>query len=275
VNVATVLETVIVGDAEANGMQVAKSSVETCTEPEQAPLPSAVSAVSVAGFIAALNVTLMVDAATELPVLASAGVVAVTVVAAQKPSAQLFERQSALMLQARPFAQPAQVPPPQSMAVSLPFLTVSVQLAAWQTLLVQTPLGQSAPTRQSTHTPLPSQKSPVPQAVPAGVLPWLGTPLVQTSVVQALPSFGRSVSSTCVVVPPLPLQTAVWQSPAVCVPSTVPEAALFVWHALPVHANDWHSVVVPHCAAVLQSTHAPAPSQKSPVPQAVSMGRFG
>jgi hypothetical protein len=35
---------------------------------------------------------------------------------------------------------PGAQPPPQSMSVSVPFLTASVQLLAWQTLPVQTPV---------------------------------------------------------------------------------------------------------------------------------------
>ena len=49
--------------------------------------------------------------------------------------------------------------------------------------------------------------SPVPQAEPLDVLACEGTPAVQTSLVQALLSLGRSVSSLCVVVPPTPSQT--------------------------------------------------------------------
>lgn len=52
-----------------------------------------------------------------------------------------------------------------------------------------------------------------------------GLPIMQTSEVQALLSFGRSVSSLSTCVLPAPSQTTILQSPAFCdatgVPSTV------------------------------------------------------
>jgi hypothetical protein len=54
-------------------------------------------------------------------------------------------------------AQGPHVPPPQSTSVSAPFATVSIQVAVWHTLAVQTPLRQSAaathrsPEAQSPH----------------------------------------------------------------------------------------------------------------------------
>jgi hypothetical protein len=55
---------------------------------------------------------------------------------------------------AQPCPEPhaAQVPPPQSVSVSLPFLTPSAQVGAWHVLVVvpvHTPLAQSLPTRQT------------------------------------------------------------------------------------------------------------------------------
>jgi hypothetical protein len=58
-------------------------------------------------------------------------------------------------------AQPGHVPPPQLRSVSAPFLTLSLQLAAWHSPPVQTPLWQSAATMQAFDVAhLPGQEPP-------------------------------------------------------------------------------------------------------------------
>ncbi len=54
----------------------------------------------------------------------------------------------------------AQVPPPQSLSVSLPFLTLSRQVGAWQTLPVHTLLVQSEPKAQTLPLPQAAQSMP-------------------------------------------------------------------------------------------------------------------
>ncbi len=56
--------------------------------------------------------------------------------------------QSPLPLQVRPLTHLVHVAPPQSTSDSVPFLTRSVQVGAWQTLPVHTPLTQSLPPMQ-------------------------------------------------------------------------------------------------------------------------------
>lgn len=72
------------------------------------------------------------------------------------PCLQLLVEQSVAVVQARFIAHGLQVLPPQSTSVSLPFLTVSVQLAAAQSLAEQTPLVQSVAAThalESAHFP--------------------------------------------------------------------------------------------------------------------------
>jgi hypothetical protein len=74
VKVAIVLPADMLGVVEENPTQLAKSSSETWTEPEQ--LPAMVCAVKVAGFIAIVNVSEIVVLARALA--PSLGVVAAT-----------------------------------------------------------------------------------------------------------------------------------------------------------------------------------------------------
>jgi hypothetical protein len=78
-------------------------------------------------------------------------------------------------VQARPVAHLGQLAPPQSMSVSAPFSTLSVQVGDWQSPPVQTPLVQSPPALHvspGTHGP---QEPPQSTSVS---LPFL-TPSVQ------------------------------------------------------------------------------------------------
>ena len=101
---------------------------------------------------------------------------------------------------------------------------------------------QSAGARHPTQTPLPSQTSPVPQLSPdeTGVLDL--TPALQASVVQALLSSGRSVSSTALVVPPLPSHWTWWQSPTTCCLTAVPKSTFLTPQAPLSQVRTWHSV---------------------------------
>jgi hypothetical protein len=65
---------------------------------------------------------------------------------------------------------------------------------------------------------------PAPQAVPGSFGLFEGTPPAQTSSVHSFPSFGTSVASTTVRVPPAPSQTTFLQSPATWVAVAVPDA---------------------------------------------------
>ena len=73
------------------------------------------------------------------------------------------------------------------------------------------------------HVPFKHERF-VPHANPLLTLLCDGTPAVHTSFVHGLLSFGTSLSSACDVVPPLPSQTTLWQSPTVCAMTAVPDA---------------------------------------------------
>jgi hypothetical protein len=83
--------------------------------------------------------------------------------------------------QARPGAQSGHVGPPQSVSVSAPFLTPSVQLEAWQTPLAQTPVVQSPPALHDE--PMPQRGQVPPQSVSVSVPFW--TPSLQLGVRQS------------------------------------------------------------------------------------------
>src|SRR5262245_20540161 len=85
-------------------------------------------------------------------------------------------------------------------------------------------LGQSAGLTHCTQLPIPSHLMPlgVLHATPAATLTMSGVPLVQTPVAHGFVDFGRSVSSAVEIVPPFPSHRTFWQSPAVCIGTTVP-----------------------------------------------------
>jgi hypothetical protein len=93
----------------------------------------------------------------------------------------------------------------------------------------------------------PSHRFPgeVVQTVPFGAGGFDGTPFVQTSDVQSLPSTGTSLSSTTEIRFPLPSQTLEWQSPGVCVALGVPYGAYWTPHFPEVQVRWEHSVSVP------------------------------
>jgi hypothetical protein len=143
--------------------------------------------------------------------------------------------QSVAMLHARPSAHAGHVRPPQSGAVSAPFLTLSEHVAATHTLLVHLPLPgrtQSAFTLQ----PLPTAHFVVqepPQSTPVSVpfctlsehvgvwhTPLVHLRLVQSPLPEHLPASGHFGH----VVPP--------QSTSVSVPLTMPSLHAAAWQTL-------------------------------------------
>ncbi len=106
--------------------------------------------------------------------------------------------------------------PPQSTPVSSPFIVPSVHDT-------HIPLKQVCPApahplsfTHSTHVPLPSHCLLPSHVVPAVANFFSGMPLLQLSMVHMLPSSGGvSLSSLTVIVPPIPSQTSVLQSPLV------------------------------------------------------------
>src|SRR5438132_454165 len=103
-----------------------------------------------------------------------------------------------------------------------------VQARVWQA--VSEP-GQSATVMQPTHAPAPSHTEVPPQLVPAMIGGFAGVSPLHTSLVQALPSTGKSVTSGTVKVAPLPLHSMRLQSRGTCAWVTVPPAVLLTPHA--------------------------------------------
>ena len=68
--------------------------------------------------------------------------------------------QSLSILQVCPTPHAGHVPPPQSVPVSVPLMVSSEQLAAWQTLPLQTPSAQSLFPRQPAPAAHASQLGP-------------------------------------------------------------------------------------------------------------------
>ncbi len=92
------------------------------------------------------------------------------------------------------------------------------------------------------------------------------TPLLHTPVRQGVPVSGRSASSGMVVVPPVPLQTMVRQSPATCTGLVVVgvfTAVYVVPHTkVAEHEGCSQSSVVPgHSLPLVHCTQLPMPSQ--------------
>jgi hypothetical protein len=157
-----------------------------------------------------------------------------------------------------------QVPPPQSTSVSLPFLTVSLQVAATHLLAVHTPLWQSLP---SVHAPLVVQR--------------LQLELPPQSTSLSPPFLTVSLHAGAMHSPPV--HTPLWQSPFTL--HTLPSAHLFVhvppqstsdslpfflpslhvaaWHEPPVQTRLWQSVPVAHILPVTQPPQVPPPQSMS------------
>ncbi len=154
---------------------------------------------------------------------------------------QSSDEQSPLAWHILPSPQAGQVPPPQSVSVSVPFSTPSLQLGVWQVPFLQTPLLQSGP---PLHI-LPSSQAgqvPPPQSVSVSVPSWL-------------PSVHEAFTHL-----PLPSQTVPLLSLQV-----VPLEAGVETHMLPVQATLAHAVVLAVQSPVItQATQVPLPSHTAP-----------
>lgn len=106
---------------------------------------------------------------------------------------------------------------------------------------------------------------------------WLGEPLLQTSLVQALPSSaGMSELSTTLVTLPLPSHAAARQSPGVCAAIGVFAAVNVTPQTPPPQVRAWHASSLPgQSGGALQPTHDPAASQRRAAPQVVPWGLGG
>lgn len=147
--------------------------------------------------------------------------------------------------------------PPQSMSLSLPFFTPSVQIGAWHTLLVHTPLTQSelpVHALPAEHLPQP----PPPQSTSVS-LPFL-TPSVQIGALHVPPEQTLLAQSVFVLqVWPVmqPGQDVPPQSTAVSVPFLTLSVQIGAWHVfvvVPLHTPLTQS---PAIEQVLPVAHAP------------------
>jgi hypothetical protein len=207
---------------------------------------------------------------------------------------QMLLEQSALVPQCFVSAQGLHEPP-QSTSVSVPFCTLSVQLAGVQVLAAgsQTLLLQSAPTRQfrvsahgpheppqSTSVSVPSLRPSVHCAVtqlplPSHTVPPLSVHVVpfaafvdpqvcavasHFAILQSVVSTGQSLAARHATQVPFPSQTL----PPLSVQGAE-LAACMVPHACAVHVLRTHAVCC--CAqsvGMVQATHLPFPSQTLP-----------
>ena len=178
---------------------------------------------------------------------------------------------------------------------SVPPVLAALQAAhsAVQSLSQQNPsthqvLAHSVPSVQGApfaldplQCPLPSQSPvpPAPQPVPALSGGFEGTPEMQTSAVQSLPSTGRSCGSSTTLVPPTPSHCTTLQSKAVCSDegAAVPSGVSLSPHWFALHVALWHAVPCGHCGAPVHSTHTPLPSHTRPpfCAQGDASGWFG
>jgi hypothetical protein len=179
--------------------------------------------------------------------------------------------QSVAKPQVEPVLQRWQVvAPPQSTALSLPFLTTSVQLGTWQMLPMQILLLQSLPAEQilpsaqtlpeATHGPPQSLSVSPPLVAPSvQVAAWHlagepeHTPLAQSVLTaQSLPVaqlFGHE--------PP--------QSASVSVPFLMPSVQVAAWHLPDVHTPLAQSLAPVHTKPVPQRLQVVLPPQSTSV----------
>jgi hypothetical protein len=157
-------------------------------------------------------------------------------------------------------------PPPQSTSVSVPFLTTSAQLGAWQMLPMHTPAWQSDATLHilpAGHLPQVAPPQSMSVSVPFFTLsPHVGawhlsgepvhTPLWQSEPATQMPLVGHFGHAP----PP--------QSTSVSVPFFTVSVQLDDWQMLPTHTPLWQSVPPLH---TLPATHfgQPAPPQSTSV----------
>ena len=154
---------------------------------------------------------------------------------------------------------------------------VSMNTAVEAVVRAAAPVPTRTTEKAGEQVPVALQKRPEPwlQAVPAGALGFDGAPAVQTSCVHWLPSFGRSLLSAAVAIPPEPSHTLDWQSPGVCAAIGVPAATLLKPQVLFVQLRTRHSVSWPgQLLAITHCTHRLAPLH-TPVLQAIPAARGG
>ena len=99
--------------------------------------------------------------------------------------------------------------------------------------------------------------------VPFGTSVNVGVPAEHVSLVQLLPSLGRSLLSATLRTAPIPLHSSTWQSAAVWLPpgKSMPAVVLVVWHTPVLQLNTWQNVLVPQSAAARHCTQLPEPLQ--------------
>jgi hypothetical protein len=173
--------------------------------------------------------------------------------------------QSAAFVHFFPGGQPAQVPPPQSISVSVPFRVLSLQPAPWQTLAVQTPLEQSVPVVQPPPLPHFGQEAP-PQSVPVSV-PFF-TVSLHVAATHAPAVHLPLAGSTQSMLPEQPLPTAHLvlhvppQSMSVSVPFSTRSVHVAAVHTFAVHlplVGVTQSVFALHAPPTAQVGHVPPP----------------
>lgn len=191
---------------------------------------------------------------------------------------QIADVQSVFTVQALPFTQvlPAatQVDPPQSVAVSVPFFTVSVQVAALHRLPVQTPVTQSAAIKQAllTGQVFDAEDTQLPPQSAAVSVPFL-TPSVQVTGWQMFPVH-TPLAQSAARLQALPAAHLVEHEP----PQSVSVSAPFLTRSVQIGAMHFPEVQTPltqseatlHALAVAQAVAQVEPVAKTP-PQSTSV----
>ena len=151
----------------------------------------------------------------------------------------------------------------QAMPAAVLLLT---QVLAWQACLTQAEsTAQSSTVTHPMQLPAPSQVVLPPQPVPTAANGWLGTPLVQISLVQGIPSSTEFVSSMDCMGPPCPSQVTFMQSPATPppgLPSPLGVNTGLHTFVVVLHVNELHAVVGPQSLSLVQE-QLPAASHES------------
>jgi hypothetical protein len=161
-----------------------------------------------------------------------------------------------------------QLAPPQSMSVSTPFLTPSLQVGTWQTLPAQTPDEQPAALKHalpSAHTPQPELPPPQstsassPFLIPSKQLGTWQTSPVHTPDEQSPP---KAQAEPLTHEPP---HAGPPQSMSVSPPFFTPSLQVGTWQTLPVHTPDKQSLAVEHAFESAHAGQPPLPPQSTSV----------
>ena len=163
--------------------------------------------------------------------------------------------------------QPPQVPPPQSMAVSVPFFRTSEQLmqvCAVRSHVGFTPPVQSASAMQLKHLPA-SSHLPFGHEVPIATGVFVGTPPTQSFCVQTFMSSGVSFGSTSIAGFPSAPHTLFMQLPGVCVIDSSPLVSFGAQNdRTQIDAVQPSNVGIPQSTSPTHGVH-PVPIQQLPV----------